>query len=346
MAPPEIAHGALNGHENEGTCDKREDVGTVPECPDGTITILADDRERAVNEHLVHLHGSTRIMRLTTGDFVLRDATTLYVVVERKTVSDFMASICDGRMENHAKMAKLRDETSCRIVYLVEGDPCAPQDTRVRGIPLRNMMGKLDSLMFRDNVAIVWARDPPHAAERLSQIACCIQRNLKKDAREKDPKGFHMMQRLTRVHTKTPTETRTEALSKIDGVSLATARAIAGKVSLRTLLYSMDEETLASYELPCGSRIGARAAKILAQLRPRASRQLQGRILSCANGLTVELAARILQEFDMYAIWEGGVPVGAIADIHRAGDAGRRVGRALEGKIRDLLGTLGDTDHS
>jgi len=87
--------------------------------PIDPIEIVIDDRE-AIPELLEILRAdpilSVRIERLNTGDYRVDRR----VLIERKTLADFTASLIDGRLFNQA--VRLR-ETPFQPLMIVEGSP-------------------------------------------------------------------------------------------------------------------------------------------------------------------------------------------------------------------------------
>lgn len=79
------------------------------------VSIIADYREREVIEHLKNLGTNVNETNLKVGDFA---CSSNGVVIERKTHSDFVSSIIDGRIFEQLKYLKENYE---RPVIIVEG---------------------------------------------------------------------------------------------------------------------------------------------------------------------------------------------------------------------------------
>ena len=79
------------------------------------VCVFADYREKEVIEHLKKLDLIVNDMDLEVGDFVLSDNR---VVIERKTHSDFISSIIDGRLFEQAKTMK---ENFTNPIIIIEG---------------------------------------------------------------------------------------------------------------------------------------------------------------------------------------------------------------------------------
>ena len=139
------------------------------------MQVLIDDRERSViqyvNKFSEKYHIDYKVKRMTTGDYAIVHGNQIIAIIERKTYTDLSASFRDGRSNNKNKLLKLRSETSCIIIYLIEG-PAFPNNNDLFGnIPYKHLLSHLDHLMLRDNIQIQTTFSPEHSAERIMQIA-------------------------------------------------------------------------------------------------------------------------------------------------------------------------------
>jgi ERCC4-type nuclease len=144
-------------------CDYREDRGGC------VITILKNLRLQ--NNVVPADKYELRDEVMTTGDYAIQYAGYV-ILVERKTWEDLAASIKDKRiMRNHEKMLAARDQ-GYRIMYLIEGRAPSPDSaaTKIQGIPMANMMAKLDHFAMRDGVWVEYTRSATHTAQRLLEL--------------------------------------------------------------------------------------------------------------------------------------------------------------------------------
>lgn len=68
---------------------------------------------------------SCEIEQLPVGDFhiIVPDAVTPLVIIERKTLTDFIGSISDGRYKEQLfRLKEYRDKLGARIMYIIEGE--------------------------------------------------------------------------------------------------------------------------------------------------------------------------------------------------------------------------------
>jgi Fanconi anemia group M protein len=126
------------------------------------IVVVADSRELGalVTRELAKLGALVKSETLQIGDFVLSDR----VVVERKEVDDFAASIIDGRLFQQA--VKLKDAYP-KPVMIVEGDTLTGSG-RVRP---EAMMGAYASLLMDYGIPIVWTQKPSETAQLMFAIS-------------------------------------------------------------------------------------------------------------------------------------------------------------------------------
>lgn len=144
-------------------CDYREDRGGC------VITILKNLRAESNTVPADKYELRDEVM--TTGDYAIQYAGYI-ILVERKTWEDLAASIKDKRiMRNHEKMLAARDQ-GYRIMYLIEGRAPNPDAaaTKIQGIPMANMMAKLDHFAMRDGVWVEYTRNATHTAQRLLEL--------------------------------------------------------------------------------------------------------------------------------------------------------------------------------
>lgn len=136
------------------------------------MKLLVDDRERSIIPLLYDIC-EIEVRRLTVGDYAIvsDDESIIIAVFERKTLSDLAASIKDGRMSNNDKLLTVRNETGCNVTYIIESNKMYPQlDKKFNGIPYKCLQGKLDSLMFKTGIQIIWTKDEKHTAERFAGL--------------------------------------------------------------------------------------------------------------------------------------------------------------------------------
>ncbi len=137
---------------------------------------------------------------MTTGDYAIQ-ANGHVILVERKTWEDLAASIKDKRIfRNHEKMLAARD-LGMRIVYLIEGRMPKPStmDTRIQGIPMGNLVAKLDHFAMRDGVWVIHTANATETAERLLLLGKNLLTLVPSPARQSEQAPVEMATSSTSV---------------------------------------------------------------------------------------------------------------------------------------------------
>jgi ERCC4-type nuclease len=119
-----------------------------------TIELIIDNREHHLIEELQKTDQVFTIAQLELGDVVFKNDTEIVLRIERKTINDFKASICDGR-NREQKTRLLGSGTSVdRIMYIIEGDLSKSLDTKVSGLPISTLLGSIINTQLRDNIKV------------------------------------------------------------------------------------------------------------------------------------------------------------------------------------------------
>lgn len=306
------------------------------------MELIVDDRERAVIIYLEKLI-KTKVERITVGDYAYVYNGKVIVVIERKSLNDLASSIKDGRMENNNKLLTAQKNHGCQILYIVEG-PAYPNLERKFGrIPFKCLQGKLDSLLFRHNIKIIWTRDAEHTAKRLKGLYQTFIKMVKDevfgdfyDIKGGDNKSKQDPNKVIKVkHKVNLDQLHLQMLIKIAGVSYKIAMAALQHYTIVQLLTGQTDETTC-YKLTyidSGFRLGPRGTKLhnmctqLGHLD-----RVQEKILACISGITINTATRILNEVKFNDIVLLKFPLGKIANIKKTEN--RKMGKVLEDRIK------------
>jgi Fanconi anemia group M protein len=125
--------------------------------PNGKTLVICDYREREVAEHLEELGAKVNKSNLEVGDFICSDQTA----VERKSHSDFVSSIIDGRLFDQAK---LLGENFKRPIIIIEG-------YSDRDIDPNAFHAAVATLMKNYCVSLLWTKNIRETARALFWIA-------------------------------------------------------------------------------------------------------------------------------------------------------------------------------
>lgn len=304
------------------------------------MELVVDDRERAVIVYFEKLL-KVKVERITVGDYAFVYKGKVIVIVERKSLADLASSIKDGRMDNNNKLLDAQKKHGCQILYIIEGSAYPNLERKIGRIPYKCLQGKLDSLLFRHNIKIIWTRDCEHTAKRLAGLTTTFTKMAKDgvfgefqefEGAKGGAKTDHVIKpkhviNLDQVHLK--------MLTKLAGVSYKTAMAALQKYTVQQLLTGKTDQT-ECYNLvyvDSGFRMGPRGTKLhLMCTRLYTLKKVQEKILACINGITVNTASRILAEVSFNDIVMLKFPDGKIANIQKSEK--RKMGKALEGRIK------------
>lgn len=118
--------------------------------------IKIDIREPDLLQHINHLTSTIPIFKnltiksetLPIGDIIIQDDKEEKLIIERKSVSDLLASIKDGRYEEQSYRLNGLDHHNHNIIYLIEGDVSKVNrfkgDNRVEKLTLYSAMFSLN----------------------------------------------------------------------------------------------------------------------------------------------------------------------------------------------------------
>jgi len=138
------------------------------------IQLVNDDHEKSINPYFAECKMPNNVEYMVTrieyGDYAVMYRGKILFIIERKTWSDLSQSISDGRKDNVNKMIKLREDTGCKLFYLIEGNPCPPKSSKFGRKPVGNLQSHLDHLVFRDNINIIYSRKKETTCERILQL--------------------------------------------------------------------------------------------------------------------------------------------------------------------------------
>lgn len=117
------------------------------------IELVIDTRERALIEKLQENNAVITVETLDLGDIVFRTESEIILVIERKTISDLKASICDGRSREQ-KSRLIGNYPKNRLMYLIEGSLNKQLTDKISGLPVGTLLGSLINTMFRDGIHV------------------------------------------------------------------------------------------------------------------------------------------------------------------------------------------------
>ena len=200
-----------NGADDSSESENPEEgiVATARPGDDGTVEIVADQREldSTIARDLSTREGvETRLETLSVGDYVLSDR----VVVERKSVSDFLDTLTGG---DRSMFEQLGDATRhyARPILILEGEGLYEE----RNVHPNAVRGALASLAVDFGASVLRTEDESDTADMLEVVAT---REQEKDDREVSVHGEKA--------SKTLAEQQENVVASIADIGPVTARSL------------------------------------------------------------------------------------------------------------------------
>ena len=219
--------------------------------------IYVDTRECKLRE-LLEKNGTPFVTKpLELGD-ILIEHPKRQILVERKTIADFHASITDGRYKNQKlRLLEWRNtdeqpSTRKNIIYLFEEKTGDNKD--------RAYWGALVNMILRDNIGVIQC----DGMVRTAQVIADIKKKLDEDKFDELEGGGRniSLEGYAKGKFNTPKHCYLGQLSLIPGLSPAIAGKIAEKYpNMRALLDQMDLKELANIRITEKRRLGDKLAE-------------------------------------------------------------------------------------
>jgi crossover junction endonuclease MUS81 len=119
-----------------------------------TIELIIDNREQALIKLLTLYNVEFKVDVLEIGDVVFRDSNEVVFVIERKSINDLKASICDGRhREQKARLMNCGLDKS-RILFVIEGKIDKQLGEMISGVSVSTILGSLINTQLRDDIKV------------------------------------------------------------------------------------------------------------------------------------------------------------------------------------------------
>ena len=216
--------------------------------------IYIDIRESKLRELLEKNEETFITKSLELGD-ILIEHPNRQILIERKTIADFHASITDGRYKNQKlRLLEWRNKEDGRknIIYLFEEKTGDNKD--------KAYWGALVNMILRDNIGVIQC----DGIVRTAQIISDIKKKLDEDKFDELEGGSRniSLEGYAKGKYNTPKHCYLGQLSLIPGVSPT----IAGKISekypnMRSLLDNMNVKELSNIKITEQRRLGDKLAE-------------------------------------------------------------------------------------
>lgn len=228
------------------------------------MSLILDNREHALIKALSAAGEQHDVKALTVGDVWIQG--TKGLIVERKALADFQASLFDGRYrEQKARLLSTCQELGMRPVYVVEGN-MAFAPTNLSTSAIRKLVNRLT---FRYGIAVIQTESVADTAEwiqnTVEQMKSTPEAFQPPEGASQQPAYWQSLSSSKKTNMDAPTFAR-QALALCPGLSLKAANAIleAHGPNLTNVI-TCDEKTLADVKV-AGRRVGPAVAKRLLAL--------------------------------------------------------------------------------
>jgi len=319
------------------------------------MKIIVDDRESKVIPFFKDEYQDIEIevKRIQIGDYVIMQDEKVLFVIERKTWCDLSTSIKDGRTKNVDKLISLREQTGCKILYLIEGKARNSPTKRFARIPFKSLQSHLDHLMVRNNVFIVHSNNEEDTVARLIEfcnnyLTLNITGGDKEIFTNKDEEVVvDAIKILTTTIKKTDLQIIYNLWSQIPNITTKTASLFIDKYHISDLfLGNISKEDISTMKYPNGTIIGKRAAKIIAVKDNDniANYKHYCNILAELPMITKKTAAKILLDVTFNDLLRGELSEETIANIQKTPAV--KVGKTAAANIYKYLVNIPKTNQN
>lgn len=141
--------------------------------------IIIDYREKnsLVASHLVKQGFDVEFKELKIGDYIVKD-----VVIERKTVSDFIGSMINHRLMNQIEELKQYENKLLIIEGISEQELYSENNTNVNANAIR---GFLLSILLKDKIPIIFSKNSEDTAKFINVLSKRKDKEINLNAKKK-----------------------------------------------------------------------------------------------------------------------------------------------------------------
>jgi ERCC4-type nuclease len=315
------------------------------------LEIVVDTRERAVIPFFEESKSeiSFRVDQVNVGDYSVLYRGYILFIIERKTWGDLADSIRDGRSKNVKKMMKVRDETGCHLIYLIEGAAFPKRTNRFKRMTHSSLRAHLDHLSFRDGIHMAYSKNQQDTVVRIhelvknyvsikpSPLSVIDDLIYKKEQEAKTTNTEVLGGNVEKLKEKAPIDPNDVIYKIWCCVPNITDRSAsifidAGYHISDLILGRITKEIIYSMRYANGCIIGKRADKIIngSKIKP-VNLKYYIKMLSQINGLTKDTATLILEAFAFEDILMGSVSQEQLESFNLTPK--RRLGKKLSTEI-------------
>jgi ERCC4-type nuclease len=309
------------------------------------IQIIIDDREQSVipyfNQAKIPPNMEFKVSRIHYGDYSVLYKDQILFVIERKTWKDLASSMKDGRKHNVNKMIKLREDTGCHLIYLIEGNPLPKRTMRFCRIPYKNLRSHLDHISFRDGIHVVHSKNIADTVVRIIELvqnyitikpSPLLEIDAKVDGDTEANKGETKLKEKIEVSEESIIY---KIWSCVPNITEKTAYLFINKnyhIS-DLILGNITKDEIFSLKYDNGFIIGKRSNKIWDCSRPlEKNNKYFSKMLIQINGITKNTANIILDTISWEELLKGDISKETLSQIQKS-SSGRKIGNKVSENI-------------
>lgn len=332
------------------------------------IQLTIDDHEKKITPFFAEIkmpdNVEYNVTRIEYGDYAVCYRDKILFIIERKTWGDLSSSISDGRKDNVNKMIKIREDTGCKLFYLIEGNPCPPKNAKFGRKPVKSLQAHLDHLIFRDNISVIYSRTAEKTCARILQLIKNfttmdpspidlidneldesdvdaenkpVSQTLEKggDKNGNDKKGGNALKRLKIIVRKSDETIIYNIWCCVPNITEKSASLFTGEYHISDLILgNIPKETIRDKKYASGAVIGLKRSNVIwkCSRNKKENNPIFINMLMQINGITKKTAIILLEKTEWGDLLDGKLNVTDIAGIKKT-ESGRKIGNKVASDI-------------
>jgi len=193
------------------------------------VLLKIDHREGKLKDLLVRYQDSKKLSdvelvfeNLAHADIQVWIGTTLVCILERKSYSDLLASIKDGRYRNQKAVLFDSGYVASQIYYIIEGTVKKWNDS---SHGMDSVKGAMINTLLRDKISLFWSQSVEDTADLIREMVTRIQKDPSKYTEDKATEK--QIVTLSQNDKVTPAVAFVHMLCQIPGISNKSGQALA-----------------------------------------------------------------------------------------------------------------------
>jgi len=195
------------------------------------VLLKIDHRETKLKELLVRYQDSKKLSdiemifeNLAHADIQVWYNQSIVCILERKSYSDLLASIKDGRYRNQKAVLFESGYVPSQVYYIIEGPVKKWNDT---SLGMDSIKGAMINTLLRDNIGLFWSQSVEDTADLIREMVTRIQKDPSKYIQDKTTEK--QIVTLSQNDKVTPAVAFVHMLCQIPGISNKSGQALANE---------------------------------------------------------------------------------------------------------------------